>query len=465
MPIAVRCACGRKFKVADEHAGKRGQCPACGKKLVVPMPDKAAAPVAKVKGVAGELTAAEEGFEGVADLLDEALKETPPAPALSSNLMAPAVQAPRKKKRQTASGMAAQLSEHIVSIVVIGAIVALTIGIVWGGRTMVQRFRFTQALGGGDASGALEQVAADLPYTVSYANGNSTDMENSQRRRLQMIAKVLPSLPDGIDLSPLLEMRPDTIPYSAAFDVVRSRAKLEWLLEKTCSGSEEVRRFAGEVLRPTFPFGRLDEAGFAQLIERTSASEKKDRYDKLYASLHRQYEARLVGSYQLAFDTVWQGDAAMKEAQMVVTPQPRLIVSCRDYVWTIDFYGVKWTGKLDQLPKLALASPATKTDEDLFQIPRYQTLAASQLKLTCPEEALVVTIEPLPAYAPASSGRAPVGQDTSRYGGGSLVPAGATTRYITTYNNGVKVSEEIEWTLPERAGYSQFEIRLLRAAK
>jgi hypothetical protein len=38
VPISVACRCGKQFKVKDEHAGKRGKCPACGDLLVIPGP-------------------------------------------------------------------------------------------------------------------------------------------------------------------------------------------------------------------------------------------------------------------------------------------------------------------------------------------------------------------------------------------------------------------------------------------
>jgi hypothetical protein len=38
MPIAFDCACGKPFSVADEYAGKRTKCPACGGPLTVPTP-------------------------------------------------------------------------------------------------------------------------------------------------------------------------------------------------------------------------------------------------------------------------------------------------------------------------------------------------------------------------------------------------------------------------------------------
>lgn len=38
MPIEFACECGKAFKVADEYAGKRTKCPACGQPVVVPTP-------------------------------------------------------------------------------------------------------------------------------------------------------------------------------------------------------------------------------------------------------------------------------------------------------------------------------------------------------------------------------------------------------------------------------------------
>jgi phage FluMu protein Com len=39
MPITISCPCGKKLRVADEHAGKRVKCPACQAISTVPVPD------------------------------------------------------------------------------------------------------------------------------------------------------------------------------------------------------------------------------------------------------------------------------------------------------------------------------------------------------------------------------------------------------------------------------------------
>ena len=43
MPIDTVCNCGKRLRVADEHAGKKARCPQCGAIYVVPSPT---APVA-----------------------------------------------------------------------------------------------------------------------------------------------------------------------------------------------------------------------------------------------------------------------------------------------------------------------------------------------------------------------------------------------------------------------------------
>ena len=44
MPITVTCSCGKRFRVRDEHAGKRGKCPSCGAAVTIPAPGAEAPP-------------------------------------------------------------------------------------------------------------------------------------------------------------------------------------------------------------------------------------------------------------------------------------------------------------------------------------------------------------------------------------------------------------------------------------
>jgi len=39
MPINVHCDCGKTLRVKDEYAGRSGKCPACGRRVDVPLPE------------------------------------------------------------------------------------------------------------------------------------------------------------------------------------------------------------------------------------------------------------------------------------------------------------------------------------------------------------------------------------------------------------------------------------------
>lgn len=44
MPISITCACGRQLMAKDEYAGRRTQCPDCGRELVIPGPGSDSGP-------------------------------------------------------------------------------------------------------------------------------------------------------------------------------------------------------------------------------------------------------------------------------------------------------------------------------------------------------------------------------------------------------------------------------------
>ncbi len=58
MPISVHCPCGAQFRVRDEYAGKKAQCPTCGEPVVIPTADQSpaymAAPGAAMHEPGGE---------------------------------------------------------------------------------------------------------------------------------------------------------------------------------------------------------------------------------------------------------------------------------------------------------------------------------------------------------------------------------------------------------------------------
>lgn len=87
--IAIECACGRKLKVKDEHAGKRIRCPECSEPVKVPVPEP------------------EESFlDDLDDLEDESDEELPkPRPtSKKSTKKRPA----KQSRRNSGSGITAK---------------------------------------------------------------------------------------------------------------------------------------------------------------------------------------------------------------------------------------------------------------------------------------------------------------------------------------------------------------------
>ena len=68
MAIEVRCACGRVGKARDEFAGKRAQCPWCGRVVAVPQLSAGPAGTAEPAEAAGAAAAAV--YPGVASFTE-----------------------------------------------------------------------------------------------------------------------------------------------------------------------------------------------------------------------------------------------------------------------------------------------------------------------------------------------------------------------------------------------------------
>ena len=97
MPITFGCGCGRQFAVAEEFAGKRTKCPACGSALTVPA---APAPDSPASGEDEAYRMLVEGAEESEPAPSAARRDPPPddyspRPAESS----PVPVAPPKRKR------------------------------------------------------------------------------------------------------------------------------------------------------------------------------------------------------------------------------------------------------------------------------------------------------------------------------------------------------------------------------
>src|SRR5262245_49135792 len=61
MPIDLTCCCGKLLRIADEFAGRQGQCPVCGRVLAIPAPDVAIPGAALPPGEAAQAVTAIPG--------------------------------------------------------------------------------------------------------------------------------------------------------------------------------------------------------------------------------------------------------------------------------------------------------------------------------------------------------------------------------------------------------------------
>jgi hypothetical protein len=69
--ISVMCACGKRLKTEDRHAGRRTKCPNCGADATFPEPEPAAEPFARAESPAAPRADAPKA--PIADLLGEVL--------------------------------------------------------------------------------------------------------------------------------------------------------------------------------------------------------------------------------------------------------------------------------------------------------------------------------------------------------------------------------------------------------
>jgi hypothetical protein len=118
MPITVACQCGKRFKAADQHAGKRTKCPGCGQPLTIPLPPKPVEEADDLMSLAEPAQA--EVFQPVART------EAPKRPAKTSGIAAAAGIA-SSRKRDTSGGSSAVPHITFSPMVIVFVVLAILI--------------------------------------------------------------------------------------------------------------------------------------------------------------------------------------------------------------------------------------------------------------------------------------------------------------------------------------------------
>jgi hypothetical protein len=98
MSIMVACQCGKRFKAADQHAGKKARCPGCGQALTIPAPPR---PVEEADDI---LSLAEPAQAEV--FQPAARTEAPKRPAKTSGIAAAAGIASSRRRDDSAGSSA-----------------------------------------------------------------------------------------------------------------------------------------------------------------------------------------------------------------------------------------------------------------------------------------------------------------------------------------------------------------------
>jgi len=187
MPIEFRCACGQKFRVGDEHAGKKTKCKGCGE--IVAIPKKAVKKPAAAKPTAGAdeglfvLEPSAESDAGGDNEFDFALEDTRPARRLPGKPGAKkkrrdseddAPKSKKKKKRSSSSdgtpkpALIAMLA--ILGLVGVGGIGFVLIKVFGGGGAKAEPIDKTYAV----AKHEVANFSIDYPedWTATPAGGS-----------------------------------------------------------------------------------------------------------------------------------------------------------------------------------------------------------------------------------------------------------------------------------------------------
>lgn len=107
MPIKFRCTCGKVYKVADDHAGRKIVCKGCGKKLKIP-------------GAVEAAVAAGDSFEFSSELPDRSPKGAAPPPLVVGKR--------KRKPAADAPSAAAEISSSRKTLLIAGLVLFGLVG-------------------------------------------------------------------------------------------------------------------------------------------------------------------------------------------------------------------------------------------------------------------------------------------------------------------------------------------------
>ena len=260
---------------------------------------------------------------------------------------------------------------------------------------------------------AAEELALVLPHRRHFFRDYLADLsdEDTQytHRASVVLARVVKALPDGADLTPLLEIptKQNEPLYTAAMKLVVDRADTEWLLEHSCADDENVRTFAAQVLADRLPSGDFHAAAVSQLAHPGSLTDKRARYEQLLAKTMDLFEQNLVGTHQCTITGVYEGATGRRRGTRLHPRGSDISVARHGETWEVTMPNRTWSGGID-----ALVKERFKLDVSVDNVGDFS------LVVRCRSSGLVPSIYRSPVSyrsgPPRPPGRYPASDDESR---------------------------------------------------
>lgn len=448
MPIRFTCSnpdCGKVSELPDAAASRRAYCPFCGSSQFVAAAD--AEP---------NETGADEGVLPVTvDETFTAEQPTEEAPYRRRRPLMP-------NERQSIVSAQSDTKGRLIALGAVFAVVALVGGIVYW-RVSLFFAKHTidelihQASREKDTDGAAKGIAARLSLTISHVNDLYAAKRNDELLNVTIgLRNLFPRLPEGTDLTPLLDLTPRaTVAHTTAVLVVQQRHDRAWLIERTCRGSEAARTFAVEALRPTFPLGELSDEEKAQLAERMDVDEKKALADSIHQAVHQRLEQRWVGRYRIHIAAAWQfPNRAATQHQWTSKAAP-LAIACADGTWKATLGSGTWSGTIDKLSTLRVACPLREVAGAGLAVAPFIQAAGANVGVAFQKD-FTVSVGPVPRYHDTQQGTTPIDSPSRIPKGAVVVGQGVGTRLGLP-------TPVFQWVLPARAGFTVFQAKLVKA--
>ena len=206
-----------------------------------------------------------------------------------------------------------------------------------------------------------------VQHLVWYSNNVEKFYPGLATKRNETLKGLIPQLPSDIDVEPLLEFTPDSFAYEAVLSFAARSTDFDWRIQKSCDFDPNVRVYGADLLMRTLPLVEFDNAARSQLMDRTSIEEKRRRFEPFRSECQAKAERILPGEFSITGSAEYVSTLEQSHRDYLkpvgttysfATKNPVLQVSCHGQMWTIAFFQVRWTGRIEQMAYVDLECAA-----------------------------------------------------------------------------------------------------------